>query len=153
MKINYLEPLWGISTKRFIHTADGWELLEGYSAGKKFNGYVFDAKNLDEVYEIIKKNHNLNRFMIQGEFLPGISLKKIYRRIREESGHVTIRNRDLEMICFDIDNYPVPASIPPTTAVEIFVSSELHFFSFFGFVFVLFSNFPDREEVEEVEDE
>ena len=125
MKINYLEPLWGISTKRFIHTADGWELLEGYSAGKKFNGYVFDAKNLDEVYEIIKKNHNLNRFMIQGEFLPGISLKKIYRRIREESGHVTIRNRDLEMICFDIDNYPVPASIPPTTAVEIFVSSEL----------------------------
>ena len=81
-KINFLKPLSGSATKSFVYNVEKleWQLEAGYKMGKLFDGYSFPVENITESFGIIKKYSDYPVFMIQGDFLPGISLRSIHRR-------------------------------------------------------------------------
>lgn len=122
-KINFLKPLKGTAGKIFVYNFDKleWELESNYKSGTLFDGYSFPVENLTEAFEIIKKNSDYPLFMIQGDFLPGINLKSMYRRKIDRGDGIepTITDRSLNLICFDVDGYK--CSEFGSTAIELFI--------------------------------
>lgn len=109
-KINYLKPLRGQATKSFIWNSsdETWVQQSGYKAGKLFDGYSFAVDDIEGAYEVLKKYQNHPVFMIQGDFIDDKNKKGIVRRKRNDRGdgeQATIQDRELQLICFDIDGY------------------------------------------------
>ncbi|GAG31828.1 unnamed protein product, partial [marine sediment metagenome] len=120
----FLKPISGSATKSFVYNVEKmeWQLEAGYKAGKLFDGYSFPVENITEAFEVIDKHSDYPFFMIQGDFLPGISLKNIYRRKREDRGddiEPTLTDRSLNLVCFDVDGYE--CSEFGTNAIELFI--------------------------------
>lgn len=124
-KINFLKPLKGNATKTFARDAETgvWTIHAAYQAGKYFDGYSYDVENIDQAFEILKKYQDHPRFMIQGDFLPGIPLRNIVRRKRADRSDdlsATLTDRLLNLICFDVDGYQT--DLIGQDAVEMFIS-------------------------------
>ena len=122
-KINYLRPVKGNATKSFrINDSGKWELADGYKAGTLFDGFFYEAANIDEAFEIIKKYQNYPMFMIHGDFVPGINLRNIVRRKRTDRGDgksPTLTDRELTLVCFDVDGFQTDITGPD--AIELFI--------------------------------
>lgn len=124
-KINFLRPLRGTATKTFKYyppPADNWMLQRGYQAGKYFEGISEDVADIDHAFEILREYQNQPFFMIQGEFIPGTNLKKMIRRKRTDRAEqpATLRDRNLSLICFDVDGFKTTARV--VDAIELFIS-------------------------------
>ena len=124
-KINFLKPLKGEATKSFKYDAENklWTLADGYKAGKYFDGFSYDVRNIEEAYKILSDHQNKSMFMIHGDFLPGIPLRNILRRKRADRGDdetPTLTDRSLHLVCFDVDGYQTELS--GTDAIEEFIA-------------------------------
>lgn len=123
-KINFLHPRKGVATKTFEYDQETnvWILKAGYKAGMFFDGYSYDVNNIEEAYKILSEHENSPVFMIQGDFLPGIPLKNIPRRKRDRGDGlpITLRDRDIHLACFDVDNYQT--DLTGNDAIELFIS-------------------------------
>lgn len=122
-EINFLKPLKGNATKSFIYDPEKfeWTLQEGYKAGKFFDGLTFPVENIRDAYGILRENKEYPVFMIQGGFLPGIHLRSIVRRVRDDRDdhQPTLTDRPLSLVCFDVDGYPCDEV--GKVAIEIFI--------------------------------
>lgn len=123
-KLNFLKPLKGNATKSFKYDHENkiWLLADGYKAGFYFDGFSYDAENIDGAYQILLDHNEKPLFLIPGDFLPGIPLKKIARRKRDRGDGVPISiiDRDLHLICFDVDDYRT--ELTGTEAIEQFIA-------------------------------
>jgi len=126
-KINYLSPLQGKATKTFIFRGGEWEAKK-IQIGTRFDGYSYPVENLRAAFEVISKCAAYPMFMIQGDFIPGINLKGMVRVKRADKRDPrtgepmppTIQDRELQLICFDVDGF-FPQS-KGTEAIEEFIA-------------------------------
>lgn len=122
-KINFLKPLDGRAGKSFRYNLETleWELASNYKAGTLFDGYFVSVENLTEAFEVIKKYSDYPVFMVQGDFVPGINIKNIYRRKRDRGDGIepTLTDRELSLICLDVDGYK--CSKFGKEAIELFI--------------------------------
>lgn len=107
--INFLMVSDGFrATKQFRYKNNSWELDEDYNAGMFFKGFDIPVSSLYNFYEIMEQNQEYPVFMIHGDFIDGVDKKNMIRRTRD--GHKdkrppTIKNRNINLFCLDIDGY------------------------------------------------
>lgn len=128
MKINFLSPRKGLSTKEFTFDKIErvWKKTKSYRAGKFFDGISFEVENIDEAFQVIAKAQEKNSFMIHGDFINPSKLKNIIRRKRndrDDGFQPTIKDRNVRFICFDVDGYKCDYS--GQEAIEYFIASEM----------------------------
>lgn len=105
---NFLMPLKGTATKEFIFKDGNWELHKNYKSGKFFKGFEVPVEDLKEAYEVLEENQNHPVFMIHGAIIDGVDKERMIRRKRsghQDGGKPTITDRNLQLVCFDIDDF------------------------------------------------
>jgi hypothetical protein len=134
VKINYLKVQPGkIATKHFHYrkpdssdseteVSEGtWLKTQDYKAGTIFQGISFPVNNIKEAFAVLQKCKNEPMFMVQGDFIEGTDLNRMYRYARDhENGPATLCDRMLNLICFDVDGYE--ADLPGRDGIELFIS-------------------------------
>jgi len=108
MKINFMKPVGGQKpTKTFKLYDDVWDKKNDYPLMKHFTGISQECDDLEDLSKILKAVLNKPVFMIHGDFIEGVDLSKMLRRSREgrQGEPPTIKDKNLEWFCIDVDKY------------------------------------------------
>ena len=128
--LNFLFPRQGNATKVFRFEDGSWKLQSAYKAGKWLKAYQIRVESLEEAHEILMKARESACFLIHGAFKKGVDLDKLIvrrKKINPNEPDVlpTIEDREIKLLCLDVDGYDKNKELSPEIQIERFIESEL----------------------------